>query len=117
MKKKPLLFRLTKRVTLFLFLLLIALIIVYITGNFQKFLDSTQKLILTYAMLVSIALILFSILSIVESLIFMIAQRRLEMFFYLVPFALCIVVSLIIIALAGSILFISDSTWLESVRL
>ncbi len=117
MKKKPLLFRLTKRVTLFLFLLLLALIVVYVTGNFQKFLDSTQKLILFYAILVSIALVLFSVLSIIESLIFMIALRRIELFLYIVPFALCIIVSLVIIALAGSILFISDSSWLESVKL
>ena len=112
MKKKPLLFRLTKRVTLFLFLLLSAILIVYITGNFQEFLDSTQKTVLLYAVLSAIALFFFSIISIIETIIFTIALKRVSLIFYLLPFFFCILYAIIAITLASTILFISDDNWL-----
>ena len=116
MKKKPLLFRLTKRVTLFLFLLLTAILIVYITGNFQGFLDSTQKIILLYAVLSAIALIFFSIFSILETIIYTIALRRIELIFYLVPFLLCILYAAIAAISASAILFIADDSWLHAAQ-
>lgn len=115
MKKKPLLFRLSKRITLFLFLLLVAILIVYITGNFQKFLDSTQKSILLYAVLSAFALFFFSIFSILETIIYSIALRHFSIVLYVIPFLLCIIFSLVTIAFAGGILFISDDSWLHSV--
>lgn len=72
----PLLFMLTRRMILFLTLLLSVLILFYIIGNYQMFLDSSQKIILRSAAVTASALILFSISGIIESIICLVLYRN-----------------------------------------
>ena len=50
-----LLFKFTRRTILFLFLFMLFLILMYIVGNYQLFVDSTQNLIIKTTEFVSIA--------------------------------------------------------------
>ncbi|MCH5282379.1 MAG: hypothetical protein J1E59_01825 [Treponema sp.] len=53
------------RMTLFSFLLLISQVLLYVAGNFQKFLDSTQAFILRNTIFTAVTLFFFSLASIV----------------------------------------------------
>jgi hypothetical protein len=56
-----LLYHLTLRTVLFLVLFLSSVLLIYGIGNYQQFLDKTQKFILSIAAAVSIMLIFFSV--------------------------------------------------------
>ncbi len=62
------LFKLTNRTSLFLFLMLVVLTLFYVSGNFQKFLDSTQSFILVLCSFCAISLFLLSIAGFIESI-------------------------------------------------
>lgn len=79
----PLLLRLTRRVCVFLFLLLAGLIIFYVSGNYQNFLDSNISLILKAVACASIALFFFSAASILETFFFVLKDRRFSIIFNL----------------------------------
>ena len=53
------------RMTLFTFLLLISSALLYVAGNFQRFLDSSQMFILRETIFVAVTLFFFSLASIV----------------------------------------------------
>ena len=74
--RRPLLFRLTNRMTLFLTLLLSSLILFYITGNYQQFLDADQHLILLLCTYTAAALALFSFFSFIEAVVFLIVLKN-----------------------------------------
>lgn len=71
-----LLFKLTKRSILFLFLLLTALSVFYVIGNYQLFLDSNQKIILNAAAFTATALLVLSAPGTVTSILCLIRKKR-----------------------------------------
>lgn len=73
---RPILFRLTRRVDLFLTLLLASLLLFYIIGNQQRFLDSDIRLILILTVCTSSALFLFLTASITECIYYSITQKK-----------------------------------------
>jgi hypothetical protein len=73
-KRKTLLYQMTLRTVLFLFLFLSALILFYIIGNYQQFLDSNQKTILLLATITAILLVSFSSAGFLESLFYLIKR-------------------------------------------
>ncbi len=74
--RKPFLFRLTGRFTLFFFLQLILFLLFYVSGNYQHFLDTTQNLILFLCSAISIILILLSLTGLLLSIVFFTIQRK-----------------------------------------
>lgn len=76
-----LLFRLTRRTILFLFLFLVVLILFFIIGNYQVFLDSSQKIILQTASFAATALSIISLAGMVET-VFCIIQKKGKRFFF-----------------------------------
>ena len=84
----PILLRLTRRAVIFFTLLLLAFIGFYIAGCAQGFLDNDIILILLCISSVAILLLLFSVATLIECIIFLIAQRRIYFLFYAVPFTL-----------------------------
>ncbi len=70
-----LLFKLTKRSILFLFLFLTVLASFYIIGNYQFFLDANQKIILNVAAVTATALLILSITGITTA-IFCIIRKK-----------------------------------------
>ncbi len=85
-KHLPLLLRLTRRVCVFLFLLLAGFVIFYISGSYQKFLDSNISLILKAVACTSIALFFFSAVSVLETFFFALKDRRILILFNLIFF-------------------------------
>ncbi|HAO30960.1 MAG TPA: hypothetical protein DCQ43_06385 [Treponema sp.] len=115
MKKEPsqerqnsLLFTLTQRFSLFLAGALIMSMLLYVTGNFQQFLDGTQEIILIIASISSLGLIIFSAAGIIQSIVFGIVYKHKRFWFALIPFGLAellavtlLIVSRMILTLTG----------------
>lgn len=78
-----LLFKLTKRSILFLFLFLTVLASFYIIGNYQFFLDSNQKIILNVAAVTATALLILSITGIVTAIFCIIRKKGKRLYFAL----------------------------------
>lgn len=76
-----LLFKLTSRTILFLFLFLTVLLFFYTIGNFQLFLDSNQKIILNAAAFTATTLLVFSLTGFIIS-IFCIIRKKGKRLFY-----------------------------------
>lgn len=77
------LFRLTKRFTLFLLLQALVLLACYISGNFQNFLDSTQRFILLLSSVNAVMLVFFAAAGAAQSflLIFITKKKRYALWF------------------------------------
>lgn len=84
-----LLFKLTKRSILFLFLLLTVLSVFYVIGNYQLFLDSNQKIILNAAAFTATALLVLSATGTVTSILYIIRKKR-KRLYYAINLALII---------------------------
>lgn len=84
-----LLFKLTKRSILFLFLLLTVLSVFYVIGNYQLFLDSNQKIILNTAAFTATALLVLSATGTVTSILCIIRKKR-KRLYYTINLALII---------------------------
>lgn len=76
-----LLFKLTSRTVLFLFLFLTVLLVLYTIGNYQLFLDSNQKIILNAAAFTATTLLVFSLTGFIIS-IFCIIRKKGKRLFY-----------------------------------
>ena len=84
-----LLFKLTKRSILFLFLLLTVLSVFYVIGNYQLFLDSNQKIILNAAAFTATALLVLSATGTVTSILCINRKKR-KRLYYAINLALII---------------------------
>lgn len=84
-----LLFKLTKRTILFLFLFLTVLAVFYTIGNYQLFLDSNQRIILNTAAITATALLVLSITGITTA-IFCIIRKKGKRLYYAANLALII---------------------------
>ncbi|MDY2844293.1 MAG: hypothetical protein SOT81_09975 [Treponema sp.] len=94
-KHLPLLLRLTRRVCVFLFLLLAGFVIFYISGSYQNFLDSNISLILKAVACTSIALFFFSAVSVLETFFFALKDRRILILFNLFFFVFTLLSSVV----------------------
>ena len=85
------LFKLTGRTSLFLFLLSVFLIVLYVSGSYQDFLDSTLNFILTSCSATILGLFVFSASGILQSIIlFFISKRKLYWIYFSVYMLSCI---------------------------
>lgn len=84
-----LLFKLTKRTILFLFLFLTVLAVFYTIGNYQLFLDSNQRIILNTAAITATALLVLSITGITTA-VFCIIRKKGKRLYYAENLALII---------------------------
>lgn len=77
-KKKSisLLFKLTRRTALFFFLFLCVLILFFVIGNYQQFLDSDLRLILKTAAASAYALACFSAAGLAEGIVFLFLDKN-----------------------------------------
>lgn len=69
-KRAPLLFRLTRRTVVFLFLFLLTSILFFAEGNYQNFLDENLEIIVTAISVTSVFLSVFSAAGISEAVYF-----------------------------------------------
>lgn len=85
------LFKLTGRTSLFLFLLSTFLIVLYVSGSYQDFLDSTLNFVLTSCSATILGLFVFSAAGILQSIIlFFISKRKSYWIYFFVYILSCV---------------------------
>lgn len=81
------LYSLIKRSTVFLFLFLTVMLLLYFSGNFQSFQDSSLRIILFCSSLTAVMLVSFSAIGIIAGLVMAVSKKKpgylLEMLVYL----------------------------------
>ena len=105
-----LLFKLTSRTVLFLFLFLTVLLVLYTIGNYQLFLDSNQKIILNTAAFTATTLLVFSLTGFIIS-IFCIIRKKGKRLFYtakMIAIALSALYSLVFLILLRATAILSS---------
>lgn len=70
------LFNLTGRFTLFLFMETCVMLLLYLTGNFQSFSDSSQRFILLLTSVTAMTLFLFSMCGFIECIAYRIIKKE-----------------------------------------
>ncbi|MBR4825380.1 MAG: hypothetical protein IKZ86_11325 [Spirochaetaceae bacterium] len=109
-QKKFVLVRLLQRLNVCLFLYLFVLAFVYILGNLQNFLDSSQILILQIISFTSILLILLSICAIVLSVGFAVYQKTSIYFGHFIFNLISCLIAAVFLILSASINFLASGT-------
>jgi len=107
-KEFPILIRLNKRAVVFLFSLLVALTLFYISGCIQFFLDSNLHLILFFVTSVSIGLTIFSILEIITCIYYAINLKPKSLYLYALPFVLSMLAGLFLSMFTQSITILAQ---------
>lgn len=105
-KSLPLISVIFFRTILFVFLSQIVLVVFYFVGNFQNFLDSTQRLILNLCSIFSIFQIFFSISGIIYNVVMMIFEKGHG---HLVSFIVTVIVYFFFILISILLLLISGT--------
>lgn len=103
-------FRIIIRMTMFLFLIQASLLIFYFIGNYQQFLDTSQKLILNLLAIVSVINFTFSIIcSILNFITYVITKRKTRKFItYIVWYFFTTILSIVTFLLSRGILLLSN---------
>ena len=103
-------FRIIIRMTMFLFLIQASLLIFYFIGNYQQFLDTSQKLILNLLAIVSVINFTFSIIcSILNFITYVTTKRKTRKFItYIVWYFFTTIFSIVTFLLSRGILLLSN---------
>lgn len=103
-------FRIIIRMTMFLFLIQASLLIFYFIGNYQLFLDTSQKLILNLLAIVSVINFTFSIIcSILNFITYVTTKRKTRKFItYIVWYFFTTILSVVTFLLSRGILLLSN---------
>lgn len=103
-------FRIIIRMTMFLFLIQVSLLIFYFIGNYQLFLDTSQKLILNLLAIVSVINFTFSIIcSILNFITYVTTKRKTRKFItYIVWYFFTTILSIVTFLLSRGILLLSN---------
>ncbi|HAH61751.1 MAG TPA: hypothetical protein DCL73_06610 [Treponema sp.] len=75
-EKQPLLYRIVRRTVLFLTLFLTSLLLFYVIGNYQEFVDENQNLILDAVTVTSFLLVFFSACGLAGSVLLFFRQHE-----------------------------------------
>ncbi|MCI1209705.1 MAG: hypothetical protein LKF96_09705 [Treponema sp.] len=109
-KRIPVLYQITNRTVLFLFLVLCGLLVFYIIGNYQVFLDYDQKRILSLSTFAALLLAFFSVFSVGESFFYLLTTRQ-NYPLYIVFIILMVIIfftAVLTAVLTGSVSFLSS---------
>lgn len=103
-------FRIIIRMTMFLFLIQASLLIFYFIGNYQLFLDTSQKLVLNLLAIVSVINFTFSIIcSILNFITYVTTKRKTRKFItYIVWYFFTTILSIVTFLLSRGILLLSN---------
>ncbi len=104
----PVLLRLNRRMVVFLFLTDCFFIMLYAAGNYQDFLDSNLKFILSAICANSIALFFFSASAAAESIYHLIKQKKSVFIFHMLTFTLSTALSIFLTIASLSINILSE---------
>lgn len=95
-------YSLIKRFTIFLFLFLTAMLMLYFSGNFQSFQDASLRLILFCSSIASVMLIFFSCIGFFDSIVMIITFKNVRYAISMLTYLLlAAVVAAVFISLRG----------------
>lgn len=97
-------FKFILRLEYFLLFYDLFVLLLYVVGNYKSFLDTTQVIILSVMVVVSIFLFLIAILSVIGSLAF--GLKKFFYLFYLIPTVFSCIVAIASFTFAESILLL-----------
>ena len=106
-RKNFFLFKLIWRTTLFLSFYLAAMFFFYICGNFQVFMDSTQRFILLLCALTSIALLILSLSGAAISVFHFIYSRKKRAWFFFTVYILIAIFTVPIFIISRTVSILS----------
>ena len=106
--QKHLLFRIVTRLDLLLFFYILAVGIVYVTGNYKSYMDDILSFLLLSMTFLGIFLLLFSAVSVILSIVFFVREKKKIYLSYIFVFVFFIVFSVLVIFLTTSFEFISS---------
>ena len=106
--QKHLLFRIVTRLDLLLFFYILALCVVYVTGNYKLYIDEILSFLLVSMTFLGILLLLFSFVSIILSIVFFVREKKNIYLFYIILFVFYVFFSILIIFFTTSFEFISS---------
>ena len=107
-RRLPPLLRLTRRATVFLSLTLVAIIVFFITGNHQTFLDENLKMILGIIAFTAISLAFFTGMAIIECIFYTMKDKKFRLIFHLVCYIILFILSIMISVASLSINLLSE---------
>lgn len=104
-------YKIIQRTVLFLFFFLASLVVFYVMGNYQFFLDINQIIILNVSLYASLALLFFSFVQIIFAFIFIFKpneKKRLRFAFHILFGIFTILCAVLVIFFASSVNYLSD---------
>ncbi len=101
-------YRLSGRTAFLLNMLEVTFVLIYVAGNFQGFLDSSQTKIIFISILVSIPGLIFNILSLVINIVYMFTYKRPIFILHFFAFLLGIILQTAILIVFSLLKFISQ---------
>lgn len=107
-KQNSILYRLCGRATLFTSLLLLVLMVLYICGGYQDFMDSTMDMILMLCSFVCIMLTLLSIYGLIDSIVMFIQTKSKFIWFFFAIYFVLMVASPILLIVFRTVNFLSQ---------
>ena len=100
-------YTLTGRATMFLILAVLSTFALYISGNFQQFLDSSQRFLLQWCSILTIILSLFSVTGFFQSIVMIILYKKLRFFIFTILYLITLAVTIVLFLLMYGITYLS----------
>ncbi|MBP5442526.1 MAG: hypothetical protein J6Y60_04715 [Treponema sp.] len=100
-------FKLIWRFTMFLTLAVLATFALYISGNYQEFLDSSQRFILQWCSILTIILALFSVSGFFLSIVMAIVYKKVRYLLFLVIYLIILALSVVLFLVMYGITYLS----------
>lgn len=106
-KNVPLLFKLSRRTVLFLFLFVSVLLILYAIGNYQNFLDENMRIVIEAALASSFLLFFFTLVTIGEAVFLLVRKKSRKSSHYILQIVLLFILMIFSVMILVSFSFIN----------
>lgn len=106
-RKSSSLYHFNSRTSIFLWLFLLAMLLFYVIGSFQQFLDSTQQQILLLSFFITIVLCFFSVTGFVQSFIYIFSVRKKKYLIYTLLYIFSIILSAAVLVFLQTLNFLA----------
>ena len=100
-------YKLTGRATMFLILAVMTTFILYVSGNYQQFLDSSQRFLLQWCSILTIILALFSFAGLFLSIVMGIVYRKIRYLLFFLMYLISLVLAVALFLVMYGITYLS----------
>ncbi|MBP5359299.1 MAG: hypothetical protein J6Y69_08965 [Treponema sp.] len=100
-------YKLTGRATMFLILAVMTTFILYVSGNYQQFLDSSQRFLLQWCSILTIILALFSFAGLFLSIVMTVVYRKIRYLLFFLMYLASLVLAVVLFLVMYGITYLS----------